>query len=202
MPRQRIGLPQGLLTTVGQKLAALIGLALIYGGGVIIALAAGATSKDVQTYSGYQTVYRQLGALRPGTWSEPVKIAIIVAGLLLCVSLLLLGWAQRITPQRARTAKVLVDDGQGRVVIAPRAIERAAEFAASAVPGVHAVRARLGDGEITLIVHTRSARLIPDALRGARDRTQTALQTSGIPATTVRVTVTRFTAPSTREQLQ
>ena len=125
-----------------------------------------------------------------------------MVGLLLFAFLLWLGWAQRVIPQRARTPLVLADDALGQVVVQPRAIERAAEFAARGTPGVHAVKARLGDGELTVSLHARSADAIPEALQSARERAQTALQTSGIPSTTVRVIVTRFTAPSTREQLR
>jgi hypothetical protein len=202
MPRQRLGLPHGLSTTLGQKLIALAGLALIYGGGVILALAAGASPHDVETYTGYSSVYHHLAGLHPAGWSTPARIAIVVVGLLLFGILMWLGWAQRVIPQRARTPVVITDDALGRIVVSPRAIERAAEFATAGTPGVHAVKARLGDGELTVSLHARSADAIPQALQSARDRAQTALQTSGLPSTTVRVIVTRFTAPSTREQLR
>jgi hypothetical protein len=153
----------------------------------------------VQTYSGYRDVYDELAAVGPASWDDTTAAIVAVAGVVLFVVLVLLGWAQRITPHLARTDVVLTDDELGLVTVSPRAIERAAEVAAGRGAAVHAVRARLGEDGMTVTVHARGAAEIPDTLRGARDRVRTALQDAGTPQQTVRVVVTRFTAPSTRE---
>ena len=199
MPRQRLGLPSGVLTTVGQKLMLLVGLALIWGGAVVLLLAAGVAPADVQTFTGFRTVYDQLASVGPAGWDETTAAIIAVAGVVLFLLLLVLGWAQRITPHLARTDVVLTDDELGTVTVNPRAIERAAEVAAGRGAAVHAVRARLGEDEMTITIHASGADQIPDTLRGARERVQAALQDAGTPQQTVRVVVTRFTAPSTRD---
>jgi hypothetical protein len=199
MPRQRLGLPSGVLTTIGQKLMLLVGLALIWGGAVVALLAAGVAPADVQGVTGYRTVYDELAAVGPATWDDTTAIVIAVAGVVLFVALLALGWAQRITPHLARTDLVLTDDDLGVVTVDPRAIERAAEIAAGRGAAVHAVRARLGEDGMSITIHARGAAEIPDTLRGAQQRVRAALQDAGTPQQTVRVVVTRFTAPSTRE---
>lgn len=199
MPRQRLGLPHGLLTTIGQKLMLLVGLALIWGGGVVVLLAAGVAPADVQSITGHRTVYDELAALGPARWDDTTATLIAIAGVVALVVLLALGWAQRITPHLARTDLVLTDDELGQVTVNPRAIERAAEIAAGRGAAVHAVRARLGEDEMTITIHARGADEIPDTLRGAQRRVRAALQDAGTPQPTVRVVVTRFTAPSTRD---
>lgn len=199
MPRQRLGLPSGILTTVGQRLMLLLGLALVWGGAVVVLLAAGVAPGDVQSVTGYRTVYDELAALGPPNWDRTTAAIVAVAGVLAFVVLLALGWAQRITPHLARTELVLTDDDLGTITVNPRAIERAAEVAAARGAAVHAVRARLGDDELTVTIHARGAAELADTLRGARQRVQSALQDAGTPQQTVRVVVTRFTAPSTRD---
>lgn len=199
MPRQRLGLPGGVLTTLGQKLMVLVGLALVWGGAVVVLLAAGVAPADVQTYTGWRTVYDELAALGPASWDDTTAIVVAVVGVVLFLVLLRLGWAQRITPHLARTDEVLRDDELGTVTVDPRAIERAAEIAAGRGAAVHAVRARLGEDELTVTIHARGADEIAETLRGAQQRVRAALQDTGTPEQSVRVVVTRFTAPSTRD---
>ncbi|WP_026910472.1 hypothetical protein [Patulibacter minatonensis] len=202
MPRQRLGLPHGILTTIGQKLMVLLGLALVWGGGVVLALAAGAAPRDVDAWTGYRTVQREIGGFGPANWPDGTALAIAVGTVVLAVALLVLGWAQRLTPHLARTDVVLADRPEGRTTVSPRAIERAAEVAARREPGLHAVRARLGDDELTITVHARGADVLPELLRGVQRRATAALVEGGVPQQSVRVVVTRFTAPSAREQLR
>lgn len=199
MPRQRLGLPSGILTSIGQRLMLLLGLALIWGGAVVVLLAAGVAPADVQSATGYRTVYDELAALGPARWDRTTAAVVAMAGVLVSVALLTLGWGQRITPHRARTELVLTDDALGTTTVHPRAIERAAEVAAARGAAVHAVRARLGDDELTVTIHARGADQLADTLRGAQQRVRSALQDAGTPQQTVRVVVTRFTAPSTRD---
>jgi hypothetical protein len=202
MPRQRLGLPHGVLTSIGRRLMALVGLVLIWGGGVVLALTAGAAPRDVDAWSGYRTVQREIGAFGPANWPDTTALVIAIGAVLLASVLLVLGWAQRLTPHLARTDVVLADLPEGRTTVSPRAIERAAEVAARREPGLHAVRARLGDDELTITVHARGADVLPELLRGVQRRATVALTEGGVPQKSVRVVVTRFSAPSTREQLR
>lgn len=199
MPRQRLGLPSGIRTTLGQKLMLPVGLLLLWGGVVVVLLAAGLAPADVQSSTGYRTVYDELAAVGPASWDSTTATVVAVAGVVLFLLLLALGWAQRITPHLARTDLVLADDDLGTVTVQPRAIERAAEVAAGRGAAVHAVRARLGEDELTITIHARGADELPDTLRGAHRRVTAALQDAGTPQKTVRVVVTRFTAPATRD---
>lgn len=199
MPRQRLHLPSGILTTLGQKLLLLAGLALVWGGAVVLALAAGVSPADVQTWTGYRSVYDELARFGPARWGDPEAAIVAAAGIVLFVVLLALGWAQRLTPQRARTAVTLTDDELGVVTVHPRTIERTAEIAARAAADVHAVRARLDDDHVEVAVHARRAGELPDTLRDVQRHVADALTTLGVPQKTVRVVVTRFSAPQTRE---
>jgi hypothetical protein len=176
-----------------------VGLALVWGGAVVVLLAAGVAPDDVQSWTGYRTVHDELGSVGPADWDTTTAAIVAVVGVLAFLVLVRLGWAQRVTPHLERTAHVLTDDELGVVTVNPRAIERAAEVAAARGAAVHAVRARLGDDGITVTIHARDAEGLPGTLRGAQARVRAALQDAGTPQQTVRVLVTRFTAPSTRD---
>lgn len=203
MPRQRIGLTHTWATTVGQKLMVVPAVALIYGGGVVLALGAGLAPADLDGITGYRTVVDRLGALDPADWSSGVSIGVAVAGLLGLLVFMALGWAQRLIPHVTRAELVLRDDEAGRTTVSPRAIERAVEIAASRHDGVRAAKATLGDGDVTVALHARRADAIPDLLAQAKTQARTALEHAGLTdATGVRVAVTRFTPASTSELLK
>lgn len=200
MPRQRLGLTHTWATTLGQKLMIVPGIALIYGGGVVLALGAGIAPDSLNSAIGYQSVYERLGALDPANWSGGVTIAVAVGGLLGLGLLMALGWAQRLIPHVTRSALVLREEDDGRTTVSPRAIERAVEIAARQ-EGVRAAKATLGEDEVHVALHARRAELIPDLLLRTKARATAALEQSGVGATNdVRVTVTRFT-PATKSEL-
>lgn len=202
MPRQRLGLTHSWATTLGQKVMIVPAAALVYGGAVVLALGAGVKPGDVNSVTGFETVYDRLGALDPANWSQTVTIAVAVAGLLGLVVLLALGWAQRLIPHVTRSAFVLREEDDGRTTVSPRAIERAVELAARH-PGVRAAKATLGDDDVHLMLHARRADLIPDVLAEAKTRATAALRQAGLDdATHVSVTVTRFTPASKSELLK
>lgn len=202
MPRQRLGLTHTWATTVGQKLMIVPAAALLYCGGVVLALGAGASPSDVDSVTGYRTVHDQLGALDPSAWSNSVVIAIAVAGVLGGALLAMLGWAQRVIPHVTRSAIVLRDEADGVTTVSPRAAERIVEMAARH-DGVRAAKATLGEGDVHLVLNARRPELIPDVLEQTRARSTSALTRAGLTdLTAVRVTITRFTRPSKKELLR
>jgi hypothetical protein len=201
MPRQRLGLTHSWATTLGQKLMVVPAVALLYGGAVVLALGAGVAPRDVDAITGYETVYERLGALDPANWSQGVTIGVAIAGLLGFLVLVRLGWAQRLIPHVTRAALVLREEDDGTTTVSPRAVERAAEIAARH-PGVKAVKATLGEGDLHLAVHARRAELIPEVLQHARSGASRALEQAGLTdIDDVRVAVTRFTPASKKERL-
>lgn len=201
-PRQQLALPTGLATTLGQKFMLIPALALMYGGAVAIARSAGLRGPDLERWTGVSSVVTQVGALNPSTWDQTVAAVVVAAGLVLFPLLLWLAWAQRLVPQRVRHAIDLATHGPGVTSVRPRAVERAAEVAASHDPGIRQARAALTDDGMTIHLHVRDAARLADLLREAEVRAQDALLDAGISDVPLRLAVTRFSAPSRTELLR
>lgn len=204
-PRKRTALPSGIATAAGQKLMLLVAVGLVYAGAVALALAAGVHGDDLERISGAGWLHDRLAELDPSTWSRGATATVAALGVLLAVLLLRLAWAQRLVPQRTRTAFELsaTAPAAGRTTVQPRAIERAAEVAAAGDPGVRAAKATLGDGDLTVHLHARDAARLPEILRDAERRTRAALHAAGVGDDVgLRLTITRFSAPSRTELLR
>ncbi len=178
-------------------------LALIYGGAVAVALSAGVSGSDLSRWTGVDEAYRRVAALDPASWSTTTSAIIAATGIVLALALLRLAWAQRLVPQRVRHAVDLEGSGPGTTTVRPRAIERAAEVAASRDPGVREAKASLGDDAMTVHLHVLDAQRLPELLQDAERSTRTALRDAGIGEDVpIQLTVTRFSAPSRTELLR
>lgn len=202
-PRRRTALPDGVLTTLGQKLMVIPALALVYCGVVLLALAAGTSGAALDRWTGARWLYDQLSLVDPARWTEQTTIIVGVAGLVGAALLLTLGWAQRLVPHRTRRVVELAQSEIGETTVHPRAVERAAESAALEQPAVRGARATFGDDGIELHVHTSATAALPELLRETQQRARAALATAGlgdhIPVT---VTVTRLTSLTRSESLR
>lgn len=202
-PRRRAALPDGALTTLGQKLMVLPALAVVYSGIVLLALAAGASGASLDRWTGAGWVYEQLSLVDPARWSQQTAIIVGVAAIVSAGLLLVLGWAQRLVPHRTRREVELAHGELGETTVHPRAFERAVESAALEQAAVRGARATFGDDGIALQLHTSATTTLPDLLRETQQRARAALATAGlgdhIPVT---VTVTQRTSLSRSETLR
>lgn len=201
--RRRAALPDGALTTLGQKLMVLPALAVVYSGIVLLALAAGASGASLDRWTGAGWVYEQLSLVDPARWSQQTAIIVGVAALVGAGLLLVLGWAQRLVPRRTRREVELAHGELGETTVHPRAFERAVESAALEQAAVRGARATFGDDGIALQLHTSATTTLPELLRETQQRARAALATAGlgdhIPVT---VTVTQRTSLSRSETLR
>jgi hypothetical protein len=194
--RQRVRISRDGWTVAGQVVVAALALGLVWGGAVVLVLAAGARADRVDSLSSYRSVWaavRDLGAADvAGRWW-------LVAGCLVAAVLLArMAVAQAPRPRLARHALALGTPG-ARVDVAPRAVERAAEVAAAGAPGVRDARARLGDDELLLSLQVGRRADVATALTGARDRAVSALARHELPALPVRALVTHTERKETRD---
>ncbi len=202
-PRRRAALPDGVLTTIGQKLMLIPALALVYGGVVLLALASGTSGDALDRWTGAQWVYDQLSLVDPARWSQQTAIMVGVSALVGALLLFALGWAQRLVPHLTRREVELAHGELGETTVNPRAFERAVESAALEQRMVRGAKATFGDDGIELQLHTTATSTLPDLVRETQRRARAALATAGlgdhIPVT---VTVTRRSSLSRSETLR
>lgn len=202
-PRRRAALPDGALTTVGQKLMVIPALAIAYSGIVLLALAGGASGAALERWTGAGWVYEQLSLVDPARWSQQMAIIVGVGALVGAVLLFTLGWAQRLVPHLTRREVELTHGELGETTVNPRAFERAVESAALEQASVRGARATFSDEGIQLQLHATATSTLPELLRETQQRARAALATAGlgdhIPVT---VTVTRRSSLSRSETLR
>ena len=189
-PRQRLRLRRSWLTVAGQLVAAVVGLALIWGAVVAALLLVGVDTGTVRSLTGYESAYRALAGIEAAdVQGGTVRLAVGLGGLVAALVLALL----------ARGAVELGDGDRGRTVVAPRAVERAVEAAALDNPAVRAARGRYGGDGLALDVGLAGAGRVPDTLHAVRTAARRSLERHGLPATPVHVTLTKLEATPGRD---
>jgi hypothetical protein len=187
MIRQRVRISRDAFTVAGLLVLAVLALALIWGGAVVLALAAGAAPGDVAAASGYRDAWAAVRDVRPddlaGRWW------LVAAGALAAVLLGRLAFAQLPRPRLARHDLALGAPGAG-LDVAPRAIEHVVEHAAREVDGVRSARALLGDADVVIGLGV-TQRAVPAAvLADAHARATAALVRHGLPPLVVHALIT------------
>jgi hypothetical protein len=191
-PRQRIRLHRSWLTVAGQLVAALAGLALIWGAVAVGLLIAGVAPRDVDAATGYQRVHRAVTGLGDDdVEGGTVRLAVGLGGLALGGAFAAMARAQLPRPSLARGPLQLGEDDRGLTVVAPRAVERAAEVAAVRHPSVESALGRFGADELSLDVTLGLPGDAPGALRAVREAARGSLRDHGLPLTPVHVTLTK-----------
>ncbi len=196
--RQRVHLSSTWRTTLGKLLCAVVALAVAWFGLALLLVALGAAPDDVDRWLGYRTAYDAVAGL-DGTGVEATwRIGLAVGGLLACVVLLALAWAQVPKPELARHDIELVPGGDaapatpGETTVNARAVERAAELAALSVGGIDAARARLDGAEVVVALRATRADGLPDTLLAARSAADDALTDHGFEGLDARVVLAGF----------
>ena len=191
--RQRLRARSNPIAVIGEVLALLFGLALIWYGLMTLLLALKTSPSTVNSLSGYRTAFDWAAGLAPvdvdGGTTRAIVAAAGIATFLVC------GYAafrMLPRPRLARTDLRIVSDDHGDVDLRPRALERLAETAAVQEPGVESASGRYGTDDLTVHVTVRRARELARALEGVQRRVSGALDAHDLPHLPVNVTLTGF----------
>lgn len=200
MPRQRIRTRTSPLAKgVGRGLVVLVSIGMIWYGLMVMLLAFKTGRKAVDGLSGYRTAYDYLARLQPPDVTGQTRL---IAGLVGLAAFLLLGYLalrEIPRPHLTRSDLRLAEDDHGRVDLAPRALERVAEAAATGQEGVASASARYGNDDLSVnITGSRAAQVAP-ALRAVHVAAREALAQHGLPPLPVNVTLTGFERIQRRE---
>jgi hypothetical protein len=200
MPRQRVRERTSVLMVVGRLVPLVLALALIWYGAMLVLLAAKVSPSTLNGLSGYRTAYNYLSGLTPADVGGGGTRAILAgAGVAAFLVFGYLAFKQLPRPYLARRELSLVDDAQGEVVVAPRAIERVAEVAAKAHPAISDARGRYSVDDLTVDVNVRRARDVAQILQSAQVRVVEALEQHELPAMPVNITLNGYDSRSRRE---
>lgn len=176
------------------------GLALAWYGLMTVLLAAKVGSRTVNDLSGYRTAYNFLVALTPREVTRgPTREIIAAAGLVSVLVFGVLAWWHLPRPYLPRGELALEDDEHGSVFVSPRAIERAAEIAAAASPGVSGARALYLDGQLELDVSLNDGADVPALLERTRRAAADSVERHELPRPVVDVRLAGFDRDFRRE---
>ena len=199
MIRQRVWLRTPALAHVVRALTVLFGLALVWYGLMVVLLAIKVAPHTVNSISAYRTLYHDAAGLHQSDFTTAVRLIAGFGGLLAFFVFGYLAVQELPRPYLARGSFAVGTRERGRTQVAPRAVERVAEIAAGAHRDVAAVTSRLGDEQLDVDVHLRSARSVATVLADVQKRVRDALHTHGLPSFPVNVTLTGFDRSRRRE---
>jgi len=201
MLRQRLRSKTTALGVLARGFTLLAGVAVIWYGLMLVLLAVKLDPGFVDSISGYRTAFDFLAGLTPED-IDPVTRAIVAgAGLFLFGAFGYLALKSVPRPFLTRHDVHLEVREGGEVIVAARAVERAAEAAASTVPGVTSVTARSGSERLDVDVELNRAGRIVAELEEVRDAVRKALAGHDLPVVPVGVTMTGFANKQRRELL-
>ncbi len=201
MPRQRLRTRPSPLAFVARALVALLGLALIWAGMVILLLALNVEAGAVDSISGYRAAFDFLAELESDDVAGAGTRAIVAgAGLLAFLLFGYLALRELPRPHFARQDLELGAHDRGHVTVEARAIERLAETAAETQAGVAGAGGRYATDELSVGVAVRRARDVADTLGRVQSAVQDALGRHGLPDMPVSVVLTGY-EPKTKREL-
>ena len=191
--RQRVRAESSPLAHVGRLILALVCLATIWYGLMVVLLALKVNAEGVERISGYRTVFDFLESLGPnGFPGGTARLIIAAVGLLACLLFFYLALRELPRPYLARSELALAEDHRGALTVEPRAIERAAEAAATQDPAVATAVGRYGGEDLSVDVDVGRASEGARALEDVRGRVSEALGRHDLPPLPVNVTLTGF----------
>lgn len=200
MMRQRLRTRTSSLALAGRIVTAIFALALVWYGLMVVLLAFEVAPDTVDAISGYRTVFDELSSLEASDVGGGVTRAIVAgAGLLAFVVFGWLALKELPRPYLARSDVELDAGDRGITTVGARAVERAAEIAACAHPGVSSAAGRYGTDDLELSISVNRARGVPDVLRDVHKRVAEALSEHGLPAVPVNVNLTGYDRRTRRE---
>lgn len=184
--RQRIRERTSPVVYVGRALLALLALALVWYGLMLVLLAAKLSPDKVDAISGYRTAFDYFAGLQPGDVTSRARLIAGLSGFAVFVVCCFLAWKELPRPYLARGDLPLWQDEQTTITVKPRAIERAAEAAVVEHPAVIGAAARYGE-QLSVDIEVRRGRDLAETLREAQLLVAEALSRLELPPLPVSV---------------
>lgn len=176
---------------LGRLLVALVALALVWYGLMVVLLALKVAPGSVNAISGYRSVFEYVSGLQPTDITGRVRLVAGLAGVAVFVVCSLLAWRELPRAYLARGDLALLEDSRSTVTVKPRVLERAAEAAAVEHPAVIGATARYGD-DLSVDIDVGRGRDLAQTLTETQQLVARTLSQLELPATPVSVTVTGF----------
>jgi hypothetical protein len=199
MTRQRVNLRTPGLGHLVTLLTAVLAIALVWYGLMVVLLAVKVSPHTVNSLSAYRSLYDDAAGLRRSDFTTLRRLVAGSAGLIAFLIFIYLAFKAWPRPYLARGEIIVAQNRHGTTAVEPRAIERVAELAACANPAVSAARGRLGDDELTVGVDSRRAIAIAQTLRDVHGRVEAELERHDLPSLPVNVTLTGYDRQTRRE---
>jgi hypothetical protein len=199
MIRQRVNLRTPALGYLVALLTIVLGAVLLWYGLMAVLLAVKVSPHTVNSLSAYRTLYDDAADLKASDFTTLRRLVAGLAGLIAFVVFLYLAFKAWPRPFLARGEVTLADNEHGVTIIAPRAIERVAELAASGNPDVTAASGRLGDEQLSVGIDSRRASSIAATLRDVHERVRAELERHDLPTLPVNVTLTGYERKTKRK---
>jgi hypothetical protein len=197
--RQRVHLRTPALAYVVRLLTAVLGVALVWYGAMVIMLAVKVSPHTVNAISAYRSLYHDIVGLKPSDFTTPVRLIAGFGGLLAFLVLVFLALQELPRPYLTRGPVTLDEQPAGETVARARSIERLAEIAAQTTSNVTSAAGRLGEEELTVNISVRRAGLAAETLAAVREKVRNALAQHELPALSVNVTLTGYDRITKRE---
>lgn len=176
--------------------------ALIFYGVMLVLLALKFAPGDIDTISGYSTIYDFLAGLTAQDIDSTVRAIVAGAGILCAI---VLGWVAYKALPRPYLARGTMhlssgeDEAHGHTDVGARAVERLATHAAGEHPAVAGVTSRLEGEAVAVGVALSRPREVADVLPDVRRRVRAQLERHDLPVLPVNVTLTGLEAGPRRE---
>ena len=202
MFRQRVHTRRGALAaTVTRLLAILVALALVwYGAMTFLAALKAVSPHSINAISGYRTIYNKLTSITPGQITGRDRIIVAIAGVACLVVFGSLAWRSLPRPYLARGELDLSGTAQrGTTLVAARAIERAAEFAALEHPSVVGAAGHYNTDRLAVSVTVRHAAELADTLPAIQTRVRDAQAEHDLPRLPIDVTLAAYSRSNPKE---
>lgn len=202
MFRQRLHARRGVIAAAIMRLVViLVALALVwYGAMTILAALKAVSPHSINAISDYRTIYNHLTSITAGQITGRDRIIVAAAGLVCLVIFAPLTWRSLPRPYLARGELDLSDTAQrGTTLVAPRAIERAAEYAALEHPSVLGAAGRYGTDRLAVSVTVRDAGELADTLPAIQTRVRDAQAEHDLPRLPVDVTLAAYSRSNPKE---
>lgn len=191
-----------LAVWIGRLLVLAFAAALVFYGVMTVLLALKLPPDDIDTISGYRTVYDFLAGLTAQDIDSTVRAIVAGAGTL---TALVLGWvAYKAVPRPSLVPGIVHlssgdDERHGHTHVGARAVERLAVHAAAGHPAVAGVTSRLEGDAVTVGLALSRPREVADVLPDVQRRVRAQLERHDLPVLPVNVTLTGLQAGPRRE---
>lgn len=198
--RSRVVLHRPGLGLLARALTALLLLAVLWYGLMVVLLAVKVSPATVNGLSADRTIFNWADNLRAETFTTPVRIIAGITGVLALLLFTRLALAQLPRPRFVRGGDLGLAAGEpGQTVVAPGVVERLAEIAATRHGDVASASGRLHQDSLDVDLGVLAPETSVETLHAVRAGVLEALERHGLPRLPVNVVLDRFDLRAARE---